>query len=97
MSSEGRTDGEIGIDDITTSAPDAAGVGTLTAQRADAARVWTATRDSPEHADVVAASGADTQAVLDELSNEIDRLHKENAATGVSELAPWELVTGVSH
>ena len=30
--------------------------------------------------DVVAASGAETQAVLDELSNEIDRLNKENAA-----------------
>lgn len=30
--------------------------------------------------DVVAASGAETQAVLDELSSEIDRLNKENAA-----------------
>jgi Transposase C of IS166 homeodomain len=29
---------------------------------------------------VAAASGAETQAVLDELSNEIDRLNKENAA-----------------
>ena len=31
-------------------------------------------------ADVAAASGAETQAVLDELSGEIERLHKENAA-----------------
>src|SRR6202158_2388738 len=29
---------------------------------------------------VAAASGAETQAVFDELSNEIDRLNKENAA-----------------
>src|SRR6202049_1741453 len=29
---------------------------------------------------MAAASGAETQAVLDELSNEIDRLNKENAA-----------------
>src|SRR6202158_5498883 len=29
---------------------------------------------------VAAASGAETKAVLDELSNEIDRLNKENAA-----------------
>jgi DNA replication protein DnaC len=29
---------------------------------------------------VAAASGAETQAVLDELRNEIDRLNKENAA-----------------
>jgi hypothetical protein len=29
---------------------------------------------------VAAASGAETQAVLDELSSEIDRLNKENAA-----------------
>jgi hypothetical protein len=29
---------------------------------------------------VAAVSGAETQAVLDELSNEIDRLNKENAA-----------------
>jgi len=29
---------------------------------------------------VAAASGAETQAVLDELGNEIDRLNKENAA-----------------
>ena len=30
--------------------------------------------------DVAGSSGADTQAVLDELSSEIERLHKENAA-----------------
>jgi hypothetical protein len=56
MPPEVRINGEVGIDDIATGAADAPHVGALGAERIDAARVWAATRDSPEHADLVAAS-----------------------------------------
>src|SRR5262245_27803202 len=56
MRSEVATDGETGIDDIATCAADAPRVSAVAAQRVDAARVRAATRDSPEHADLVAAS-----------------------------------------